>query len=291
MGPELAVPRVFRFKIPLQGDGGAAPVECFPPNPPVFSLRTRILQCAPRRLHKPRVHSGGHFVSNFDPGKVEVAFGCDRKQVMQIGWTARRGTEQPAHTQAERTLARVLREAGTNVRFNCLLRDVNVAVLTSGLPKYAELLAGDRCRLVVVALETGNQRENASCVLDLNLEQNRPMSDRAQNVSFPPPFLFPPSTHVGQSPRHRCQFPLSVDFLANSSLPELPLRGSHALSLLLAYLPSSWKPACQPPFSSPQSCTVLLVLLSLVLAFVAARGAIHGPTSQHWQLRHRGAHR
>ena len=111
----------------------------------------------------------------------------------------------------ERTLARVVREAGANVRFNCLLRDMNVAVraederrievLASGLPlfhgaqlavditlrsaltsngeprpgsarvdghvceraradketKYAELLAGDRCRLVVVALETGSR--------------------------------------------------------------------------------------------------------------------------------------
>ena len=111
----------------------------------------------------------------------------------------------------ERTLARVLREAGATVRFNCLLREMNVAVraederrievLASGLPlfhgaqlavditlrsalacngeprpgaarvngsvceraradketKYAELLEGDRCRLVVVALETGGR--------------------------------------------------------------------------------------------------------------------------------------
>ena len=48
----------------------------------------------------------------------------------------------------ERTLARILREAGANVRFNCLLRDVNVAVraederrievLASGLPLFHE---------------------------------------------------------------------------------------------------------------------------------------------------------
>ena len=111
----------------------------------------------------------------------------------------------------ERTLARVCREAGATVRFNAMLRDMNIAVaatdhraievLASGLPlhhgvqlavditircahtaesracpnaattngavlqaaraqkatKYAELLHGDRCRLVVVGVETGGR--------------------------------------------------------------------------------------------------------------------------------------
>ena len=97
----------------------------------------------------------------------------------------------------ERTLARVCCEAGTLVRFNVKLRDMNVTVpadddraievLASGLPKQhgaqlaiditlrsatsanglpqrnaahrdgAELVAGNRCFLVVIALETGGR--------------------------------------------------------------------------------------------------------------------------------------
>ena len=114
----------------------------------------------------------------------------------------------------ERSLARVCREAGATVRFNTMLRDMNInvsaddhrsiEVLASGLPlhhgaqiavditlrcalrscgnahvhaavmngavlarareekerKYVELLDADRCRLVVIAMETGGRWSN-----------------------------------------------------------------------------------------------------------------------------------
>ena len=140
----------------------------------------------------------------------------------------------------ERTLARVLREAGANVRFNFLLRDMNVAVraedvrrievLASGLPlfhgaqlavditlrsaltsngeprprsarvdghvcervradketKYAELLVGDRCRLVVVALETGGRWSSEAIQFVESLASSRA---REEQPTLRPAFL------------------------------------------------------------------------------------------------------
>ena len=133
----------------------------------------------------------------------------------------------------ERTLARVCREAGATVRFNAMLRDMNIAmvatdhraieVLASGLPlyhgvqlavditircahtaesracpnaattngavlqaarvqkatKYAEFLHGDRCRLVVVGVETGGRWSDEASGLQ---GQGSASSDAVQHV-------------------------------------------------------------------------------------------------------------
>ena len=68
----------------------------------------------------------------------------------------RGSNHNPTSTRAsapERTLARVCREAGASVRFNAKL----MAARADKERKFFELLHGDRCKLVVVALEIGGR--------------------------------------------------------------------------------------------------------------------------------------
>ena len=150
-------------------------------------------------------------------------------------WVDSKGRQRAACPHSGR-LARVLREAGAIVRFNCLLRDMNVAVRAEderriGLPlfhgaqlavditlrsaltsngeprpgsarvdgnvcerarayketKYAELLAGDRCRLVVVALETGSRWSSEAIQFVESLASSRARKEYATLVR--PAFL------------------------------------------------------------------------------------------------------
>ena len=180
---ELAIPRVFHFRVPLSGD------------------RERFRTLGLERLRLP----------------LQIAEAqCECGALLDVQGRHRAACPRSRRLRSravgpERTLARVCREAGATVRCNVRLRDMNVAVsvtymrsievLATGLPlhhgaqlvvditlrsaltsashactsaatidgavlvkaradkerKHAELVNGDRCRLVVVGVETGSR--------------------------------------------------------------------------------------------------------------------------------------
>ena len=112
-----------------------------------------------------RSHSGGGF-SNVLHGcrtlileRLRLPLTVTEGRCECVDWVDSKGRHRAAcphsgrlRTRAvapERTLARVLREAGANVRFNCLLRDMNVAVRADNVRRIDVLASGLPLQLAV----------------------------------------------------------------------------------------------------------------------------------------------